>query len=227
MIKHRNVRISHAASDKEKDGARCSAPPREACSHASKKPTLEPVSRARTPGRRSHGLGQPVHARPFHADFVEDAYAKAARRESAAHYTAPIGSPELKAEIRKKLRRQNGLDVDPERNILITPGSDSGLFFAILPFIQPGDEVIIPSPSYPNNFLDVRIAGGVPVAVELKAENGYQLDPGSTPKRYTKPRWCSSRTPITHHHGLQPRLARGSLQNHYRQRPRARVRSGV
>lgn len=116
----------------------------------------------------------PDHSMP---DFVENAYAEAARRESAAHYTAPIGSPELKAEIAKKLRRQNGLDVDPERNILITPGSDSGLFFAILPFIQPGDEVIIPSPSYPNNFLDVRIAGGVPVAVELKAENGYQLDP--------------------------------------------------
>ena len=120
-------------------------------------------------------------ADPFMPDrsmpaFVEDAYAEAARRESAPHYTAPIGSPALKVALAEKLRRQNGLDVDPERNILITPGSDSGLYFAILPFVLPGDEVIIPSPSYPNNFLDVRIAGGVPVAVELKAEDGYQLD---------------------------------------------------
>ena len=121
-------------------------------------------------------------ADPFMPDrsmpgFVEDAYAQAARRESAPHYTAPIGSPELKRALAEKLKEQNGLDVDPDRNILITPGSDSGLYFAILPFILPGDEVIIPSPSYPNNFLDVRIAGGVPVSVELKARNGYQIDP--------------------------------------------------
>ena len=58
--------------------------------------------------------------------------------------------------------------MDPERNILITPGSDSGLYFAILPFVHPGDEVLIPCPSYPNNFLDVRIMGGTPVPVQLR-----------------------------------------------------------
>lgn len=112
-------------------------------------------------------------------DFVEQAWVEAVRAESAPHYTAPIGSPALKEAIAEKLRRQNGLSVDPQRNILITPGSDSGLYFAILPFVHPGDEVLIPSPSYPNNFLDVRIMGGVPVPVELKAEDGYQLDPAA------------------------------------------------
>lgn len=107
---------------------------------------------------------------------VEKAWIEAIKEESVAHYTAPIGNAQLKLEIAKKLQRQNGLTVDPERNILITPGSDSGLYFAILPFIEEGDEVLIPCPSYPNNFLDVEIMGGKPVPVELKAQDGYQLD---------------------------------------------------
>ena len=109
-------------------------------------------------------------------DFIEQAWLDAVRQDAAPHYTAPIGDAELKQAIAKKLQAQNGLTVDPERNILITPGSDSGLYFAILPFVHPGDEVLIPCPSYPNNFLDVRIMGGTPVPVQLRPETGYQLD---------------------------------------------------
>lgn len=108
---------------------------------------------------------------------VEQAYLDAITHPSAPHYTAPIGSQALKRKLAEKLKKQNGLTVDPDRNILITPGSDSGLYFAILPFVHDGDEVLIPCPSYPNNFLDVRIMGGVPVSVELSPEDGYQLDP--------------------------------------------------
>lgn len=120
-------------------------------------------------------------ADPFMPDkslpgHVEEAYIAAIRHESAPHYTAPIGSRELKVKLAEKLARQNGLTVDPDRNILITPGSDSGLYFAILPFVHEGDEVLIPCPSYPNNFLDVEIMGGKAVPVELRAEDGYQLD---------------------------------------------------
>ena len=120
-------------------------------------------------------------ADPFMPDrsmpqFIEDELVRAIRDESAPHYTAPIGNQQLRNKIAEKLKRQNGLDVDPNRNILITPGSDSGLFFALVPFVHDGDEVLIPSPSYPNNFLDIRIMGGVPVPVELSPENGYQLD---------------------------------------------------
>ena len=45
---------------------------------------------------------------------------------------------------------QGFIFIDPQRNILITPGSDSGLFYAMFPFLEPGDEVLIPDPSYPN-----------------------------------------------------------------------------
>lgn len=120
-------------------------------------------------------------ADPFMPDrsmppHVEQAYIDAVRDAGAPHYTAPIGSALLKERLAEKLLRQNGLKVDPQRNILITPGSDSGLYFAILPFIHQGDEVLIPCPSYPNNFLDVEIMGGRVVPVELRAEDGYQLD---------------------------------------------------
>ncbi len=120
-------------------------------------------------------------ADPFMPDasmpkHVEQALIDAIRHPSAPHYTAPIGSSELKAKIAEKLKAKNHLLVDPERNILITPGSDSGLYFAILPFIEDGDEVLIPSPSYPNNTLNIEIMGGRVVPVPLRPETGYQLE---------------------------------------------------
>ena len=70
-------------------------------------------------------------------------------------FTATIDKTELKQAIAKKLQAQNGLTVDPERNILITPGSDSGLYFAILPFVHPGDEVLIPCRTAPREGMPV------------------------------------------------------------------------
>ncbi|MBR5795179.1 MAG: aminotransferase class I/II-fold pyridoxal phosphate-dependent enzyme, partial [Erysipelotrichaceae bacterium] len=95
-------------------------------------------------------------ADPFMPDFSLPKHVKQALLDeingpSVAHYTAPIGSYDLKVALTKRLKEKNNLDVDPNRNIIITPGSDSGLFFSILPFINDGDEVIIPVPSYPNN----------------------------------------------------------------------------
>lgn len=122
------------------------------------------------------GWADPFMPDPSVPDFIRETLAEEVMKESAAHYTAPVGSLRLRQLLAEKLKRQNGLDVDPMRNIIITPGSDSGLYFAILPFVHEGDEVLIPSPSYPNNFLDVEIMGGISVAVELKEEEGYQLN---------------------------------------------------
>lgn len=120
-------------------------------------------------------------ADPFMPDFSLPEHIKQATMDAidlalAPHYTAPIGNADLKAAIAKKLKEKNHLEVDPERNIIITPGSDSGLFFAMLPFIEDGDEVLIPMPSYPNNQLNVSIMGGTVVPVLLKAEQGYQIE---------------------------------------------------
>lgn len=105
---------------------------------------------------------------------------------SAQHYTTPIGNSDLKAVIAEKLREDNHLEVDPQRNIIITPGSDSALFFSLLPFIEPGDEVLIVDPSYPNNFQAVEALGGVPVGVPVRPETGYEIEIEAFENRLTE-----------------------------------------
>ncbi len=109
-------------------------------------------------------------------EHIRKAFISALDDQSASHYTAPIGSSELKHALAKRLKDFNKLEVIPDRNILIAPGSDAGLYLSILPFIEKDDEVLVPSPSYPNNFTDVEIMGGKVVPIILKAEDGYQLD---------------------------------------------------
>lgn len=130
---------------------------------------------------RKRGVALMSWADPFYPDPSMPAHVAEAMIESinsgfASHYTTPIGSSELKAEIAKKLKKVNGIDVVPDRNIIITPGSDSGLFFAMLPFVHDGDEVMIIDPSYPNNFQNTEIMGGVAVRIPVYAENGYQFE---------------------------------------------------
>lgn len=111
----------------------------------------------------------------------------------SAHYTHPWATRSSKAAIARKLARKNGLSVVPERNILITPGSDSGLLFAMMPFIEPGDEVLVPDPSYPSNFLNPKLLGGKAVSVLLDEANGFRLTPRGAGGRPLPParRWCA------------------------------------
>ena len=112
---------------------------------------------------------------PCIPEHVKEATIAEIKKGTGAHYTKPIGNDELKELISQKLKQFNKLDVDPARNILITPGSDSGLFFAMMPFIEPGDEVIVLDPSYPNNFLDPELLGGKTVTVELDESKNCQV----------------------------------------------------
>ena len=103
----------------------------------------------------------------------------------ACHYTTPVGNADLKKEIAKKIKRETGLDLDPQRNIIINPGSDVGLYFAMTPFIEPGDEVLVHDPSYPSNFLDPQLLNGVAVKVPCYEEDGYRLRVEEYEKRLT------------------------------------------
>ena len=130
---------------------------------------------------RERGVSLMSWADPFYPDpsmpkHVAEAMIESINSGFASHYTTPIGNGELKKEIAKKLKRVNGLEVIPDRNIIITPGSDAGLFFAMVPFINSGDEVMIIDPSYPNNYQNTEILGGVPVRIPVYAENEYQFD---------------------------------------------------
>ena len=84
-----------------------------------------------------------------------------------SHYSMPIGLLELRKALAEKIHKQNGLEIDPSRNIIVSPGSDSGLLYAMMPFIENGDEVLVPEPCYPSNLLNPKLLGGEAVTVPL------------------------------------------------------------
>lgn len=128
----------------------------------------------------------PFFPDPAIPEHVKEATMKGIMEGTSAHYTMPIGNMELKIEIAKKLEKFNKFkNINPERNIIITPGSDAGLLFAMMPFINPGDEVMVPDPSYPSNFLNPKLLGGVTVPVPLDVENNYQINIEEFEKRVT------------------------------------------
>ena len=103
-----------------------------------------------------------------------------------SHYSMPIGMASLRDEIARKVIRQTGLDINASRNVIVTPGSDSGLLYAMMPFISPGDEVMVVDPSYPSNFLNPSLLGAKTVTVPLDAHNGYALNIQAFEERLTK-----------------------------------------
>ena len=109
-------------------------------------------------------------------ESVEAAMRAALDGEMAAHYSMPIGMLPLREAVADFVNARYGFALDPSRNVIITPGSDSGLLLAMMPFIEPGDEVLVPDPSYPSNFLNPKLLGGVTVPVPLRAEVNYEVE---------------------------------------------------
>lgn len=122
---------------------------------------------------------------PSLPDSVRDAAIDAINSGSPAHYIMPIGSPDLKVLIAKRTKEKFGVDLDPQRNIIINPGSDVGLMFAMAPWINPGDEVLVHDPSYGSNFLNAELLGGVTVRVPTYEEDGWHLRIEEYEKRLT------------------------------------------
>jgi len=125
-------------------------------------------------GRDIIGLsaGEPDFDTP---DNIKEA-AIAAIRRGETKYTAVDGIPELKKAIAAKFKRENGLDYKPAQ-VSVGTGGKQVLFNALLATVNPGDEVVIPSPywvSYPDIVL---LAGGKPVPVETTLEDKFKLKP--------------------------------------------------
>ncbi len=116
------------------------------------------------------GAGEPDFDTP---DNIKEA-AIAAIRRGETKYTAVDGTPELKAAIVAKFRRDNDLDYKPEQ-ITVGTGGKQVIFNALIATLDPGDEVIIPAPywvSYPDMTL---LAGGMPVVVPCSENNRFKL----------------------------------------------------
>ena len=127
----------------------------------------------------------PFFPDPSIPESVKRVMTAAVEEGSPAHYSMPIGRAELRRTIAKQVARRTGLDIDPSRNVIVTPGSDTGLLYAMMPFVAPGTEVLVPEPTYPNAFLNPRLLGGITVTVPLRADEGWQIDVAELERRLT------------------------------------------
>ena len=94
--------------------------------------------------------------------------------ENDTHYTSNKGIIELREEIAKKFKNENGIDTNPE-NILVTAGASEALFICAQAFIEKGDEVLIPDPGFLSYEACVKIANGTIVPVDCTMENEFKL----------------------------------------------------
>jgi aminotransferase len=108
-------------------------------------------------------------------DHIKEAAVAAIRKGVVGGYSENVGLPELREEIAKKLKRDNGIDADPSE-VVVTVGAIEGLFDAVMAVIDPGDEVILPSPTYSTHIRQVVTASGKPVLVPSIEEEGFALD---------------------------------------------------
>ncbi len=132
-------------------------------------------------GGISLGVGEPDYATPWH--IIEPAIESLHKGQTM--YTPNSGMPELRQELARHLRREHGLDYDPEGELLITVGVSEGLDLAMRATLDPGDEVIIADPCYVSYEPCVALAGGKTVAVPTREEDAFELSVTEVEARIT------------------------------------------
>lgn len=130
----------------------------------------------------SLGVGEPDFATPWH---IRQAGIQSLE-DKKTRYTANRGIAQLRNEISKYLLKRFDLDYNPDGDILITVGGSEGIDCAVRAIVNPGDEVIIPQPSFVCYEPIVRLAGGVPVFIETVAENEFRLTADQLKKAITE-----------------------------------------
>jgi len=115
------------------------------------------------------GAGEPDFPTP---DYIIEAAVEACRDPKNHRYSPAGGLPELKAAIAAKTKRDSGYEVDAAQ-VVVTNGGKHAVFNAIAGVVDEGDEVLIPAPFWTTYPEPVRLAGGVPIAVETTIESGF------------------------------------------------------
>ena len=90
-------------------------------------------------------------------------------------YTSNAGLKELKDEIAKYQERKIGVSYNPDKEVIVTVGGSEGIDIALRAMLDPGDEVLIPQPSYVSYLPCTVLADGVPVVIPLQQENEFKL----------------------------------------------------
>lgn len=119
----------------------------------------------------SLGVGEPDFDTPWH---IREEGIKSLEK-GKTFYTSNAGLKELKEEISKYLDRRFQLQYDPVNEMFITVGGSEAIDVAMRAMLDPGDEVLIPQPSYVSYVPCAVLANGVPVPIELKVENQFRL----------------------------------------------------
>ena len=138
------------------------------------------------------GAGEPDFDTP---DNIKKAAIKAIESGRASKYTAVEGLAELKQAVVDKFKRENNLDYKPNQ-IIVSTGGKQVLYNALMVTLNPGDEVIIPAPywvSYPDMVL---LAGGEPVIVPTRMEDGFKMKPEALERAITpRTKWIIFNSP--------------------------------
>ena len=115
---------------------------------------------------------KPTSDTPQH---IKEAAVKAIRDGLTGGYSENSGLPQLREEIAEKLNRDNHVNANAGQ-IIVTVGAIEGLAAAVMAVIDPGDEVILPTPTYSTHIRQVQMASGKPVLVPLIEEEAFRLD---------------------------------------------------
>ncbi len=119
----------------------------------------------------SLGVGEPDFDTPWHVR-EEGIYSL---EKGRTFYTSNAGLKELKGEISAYVKRKLGVVYDADNEVFVTVGGSEGIDMALRAMLDPGDEVLIPQPCYVSYDPCTVLAGGVPVYINLKAENDFRL----------------------------------------------------
>ena len=119
----------------------------------------------------SLGVGEPdfITPGPFREAAVKSI------NQGKTQYTSNSGLKELRMAVTCYLHESIGVDYDPINEVLITVGASEGIDIALRALLNPGDEVLVPMPSYVSYSPCVKLAGGVAVTIDTKAENKFKL----------------------------------------------------
>ena len=121
----------------------------------------------------SLGVGEPDFDTPWHVR-EEGIYSLT---KGKTFYSPNAGLKELREGIARFLNRRYGLSYDPKDEIIVTVGGSEAIDLCFRAMLDPGDEVIVPEPAFVSYKPCVRLAGGVPVVIDLKNEDDFKLKP--------------------------------------------------
>lgn len=143
--------------------------------------TLAKQTSINAPGLINLASGTPDFATPAHV--VEAG--QRALAEGKTVYTAWAGLPALREAIAEQLKRDKGVSYDPATEIIVTAGAQAAMLTVTLAVLDPGDEVLVPTPFYDEYRRDIMLAGASMIPVPTRLEDNFELNPDALEQAIT------------------------------------------